>query len=56
MKIARSWDEVNPVLYDGNEPVSTRVLEKQYREAIDKIKELEVRIKELETIIDSNYE
>ena len=40
MKIARTWEEVNPVLYDGDEAISTRVLEKQYRDALNRIDNL----------------
>ena len=40
MRIAKTWDEVNPVLYDGDEAISTRVLEKQYRDALNRIDNL----------------
>lgn len=35
MKIAKTWNEINLVLYDGDEAISTRVLEKKYRDTLD---------------------
>jgi len=30
-KIVRSWDEMPPVVFDGDEAFSTRLLERRYR-------------------------
>ena len=35
IKTVRTWDQLNPVIYDGDEAISTRVLEKKYRDAVD---------------------
>ena len=44
MRIAKTWDEVNPVLYDGDEAISTRYLEYNYR-----------RMRELLDFVDAHY-
>ena len=31
-RIARTWDSLPPVVYDGDEAISTRVLEYKYRQ------------------------
>jgi hypothetical protein len=31
-KIVKIWDEINPVVYDGKEALSTRLLERNYRQ------------------------
>ena len=41
IRIAQSWDSLPPVVYDGDEAISTRKLEKDYRDAMDRIEELE---------------
>ena len=41
IRIAQSWDSIPPILYDGDEAISTRKLEKDYRDAIDRIARLE---------------
>ena len=41
IRIAQSWDSLPPVVYDGDEAISTRKLEKDYRDALDRIEELE---------------
>ena len=43
-RVAQSWDSIPPVLHDGDEAISTRKLEKDYRDAMDKIERLEKRI------------
>jgi hypothetical protein len=43
IKIVKSWDAMPPVLYDGDEAFSTRLLEKQYRELEQRNKELEAK-------------
>ena len=48
IRIARSWDELNPVVYDGDEPVSTRVLEKNHRDLESRLLIQSCRIEELE--------
>lgn len=35
MEIAQKWDEGNPVLYDGGEAISARLLEKKYCDTLD---------------------
>jgi len=35
MRIVRTWDELNPVVSDGYEQISTRVLEKKYRDTLE---------------------
>ncbi len=37
IRIAQSWDSIPPVLYDGDEAISTRKLESDYRKALDEI-------------------
>lgn len=32
VRIARTWDDFDPVVYDDDQPISTRVLEKQFRD------------------------
>jgi len=39
-RIAQSWDSIPPVLYDGDEAISTRKLESDYRKALDEIERL----------------
>jgi len=34
MKIVKTWDSLPPVIYDGREAISTRVLEKKYRNTL----------------------
>ena len=34
MKIVKTWDSLNPVVYVDNEAISTRVLEKKYRDTL----------------------
>jgi hypothetical protein len=40
IRIAQSWDSIPPVLYDGDEAISTRKLESDYRKALDEIERL----------------
>ena len=46
IRIAQSWDSIPPVLYDGDEAISTRKLERDYRQAADRIEALEAALKE----------
>ena len=48
IRVAQSWDSIPPVLYDGDEAISTRKLEKDYRDALTKIEQLERDKKSLE--------
>ena len=52
IKIVKSWDSMPPVLYDGAEAFSTRLLERKYRlmqeameEFVDRVDKGEVRSK-----------
>lgn len=51
IRIAKSWDSIPPVLYDGDEAISTRVLEKQYREAATEIARQQAEIERLKQIL-----
>ena len=35
MKVVKTWNALNPVVYDGDEAISTRVLEKKYRNTLE---------------------
>lgn len=40
IRVAREWDSVPPVLYDGDEAISTRVLEHQHRTMREALREI----------------
>ena len=46
IRIAQSWDSLPPVVYDGDEAISTRKLEKDYRDALTRIYDLEKGLRE----------
>ena len=46
IKIATSWDSINPILYDGDEAISLRVLEKRYRDMERDIERLTQQLEE----------
>ena len=53
IKIVRNWDDFPPVVRDGNEWFSTRVLERQYREAMKEIESMREELAEADEIIKS---
>ena len=40
VRIARTWDSIPPVVYDGDEAISTRVLERQHRDLLEALEDL----------------
>ena len=45
VRIARTWDSIPPVVYDGDEAISTRVLERQHRDLLEALEAARIFIR-----------